>query len=91
MAIDDLAMPPRMVGRQDVSPFAAVRVRPVRRLDSTGGLGSGRGLESVMHNRAVLGSATKMRKRLRHFGENFTNVQAGQSAPAMIFENRQPL
>lgn len=62
MAIDDLAKPPRTVGRQDVSSFAAIRSRPVRRLESTGGLGSGRGLESVMHNRAVLGSATKMRK-----------------------------
>jgi len=31
-----------------------------------------------LHNRTVLGSATKMRKTFRHFDENSANLQVGR-------------
>jgi hypothetical protein len=37
----------------------------------------------------ILGSATKMRKRLRHLDENSADLLLGEPASATKFENRQ--
>jgi hypothetical protein len=45
------------------------------------------GREGVLYNRTVLGFATKMRKRVRHFDENTATPQVGSVPFAMNFEN----
>jgi hypothetical protein len=44
---------------------------------------------SIVHNRRVLGFATKMRKRVRHFDENSANPQLEGSSAATTDENLQ--
>ena len=46
-------------------------------------------MRPMLYNRTVLGSATKMRKRFRHFDENPANVQAGESHSATEIGNLQ--